>query len=134
MDIYKILRRITEGMILSHAKETEKIVRMLAVSIFWDKEVTDDELDESYSILREHFENLGVSNEEIEVIKGELDSMIRSFKMDSMNFIKEKKALLDGLVKLEEDEKQYCFDLIRKVLYSDGLNEKEQRLIDKINI
>ncbi len=133
MDIFKMMRQISKNMVLSHAKETEKIVRMLAVSIYWDEEVTDEELDEAYKLLRVHFENLNVSDDEIEVIKGELDGVIRSFKIEKLTFIKEKKVLLDSLVELKDEEKQYCFELIRKVLRSDGLNEKEQRFIDKIN-
>lgn len=129
MNIAKMLQNFGDNLLLSHVKETETLVRLLAVAIFLNEDVTMDETDETYKILRVHFEKLGVSDDEISLIKKKLDEKVSDFKKDRMNFIDSKKTLLMSLK--NNENKKYYLELMKKVFESDGLDETEKNFLKK---
>lgn len=131
MNVFELLfNNIGKNMAFSHLTETERIVKVLAVAIFYNEEVTEQELVESYKIIRKHFEELGVDDDEIELIKKELQTKLNEYQTDRVVFIEDKKQFLSGFS--DDESKDYILDLLKRVFEADGLDDKEKEALDKL--
>ena len=130
MSFKEFIDNIGDRLLLSHEKETELLVKLLAVAIFIDEEKTDEELVEAHKVLRIHFENLGVEDDEIKYIKQKLDDKLLSFQNDHYEYVVAKNDVFKGLK--SDENNQYLIDLIKKVFKADGMDAKEEEFVRKV--
>ena len=132
MNLFKLIEAMGENLMLSHISETNLLVKILSVSTYLNREVTNNEIEEAYKILRVHFEKLGVEDDEISLIKKKFDEAISKYQDDKSSFVAAKRELFKDLK--ESEHRDYYLSLIVSVLESDGVDNIEREwLIDLKN-
>lgn len=115
---------------LTHVEESKKIVTLLSVAVFWNEEVTENEIEESYKTIREYFSNLGVESDEIELIKKQFIQKIYEYQENRMVFVEDKKNFLSSLT--DDDSKDDLITMMEKVFESDGIDDCEKEALDQL--
>lgn len=135
MNLLRFFQNMTDKMILSHKKDSDKMILILSVSAYWDGKVSDEEVDTAFKIITKHFRDMGVSYEEIKYIKAVFQDKIREFRTNNNSFYQARKELFQDLKNLESDEeREFYLKIAKKILVSDGLVEKEKILLEKLDI
>ena len=132
MELFSLLleKLGTKGIAFSHLNETQRIIRILAVAVFYNEEVTEEEIIECNKIIRHHFSKLDVEDDEIELIKKEFQSKLNEYQNDRTVFADDKKEFFSGFT--DERSKEDIIELMLRVFESDGLDEKEKSAIETL--
>lgn len=119
MGLLEILKEGLEKLCLTNTSETKKMVTLMAVTIFWDKEIDERELVKAKNIVKEHFWNLGCEEEEITYIIVSFKEKIKSYKRDERVF-REDRVWLNNLIKEDKYEDRIFLEYAKKILEADG--------------
>ena len=130
MNLFKLIEAMGENLMLSHISETNLLVKILSVSTYLNREVTNSEIEEAYKILRVHFEKLGVEDDEISLIKKKFDESLSKYQDDKSSFVAAKRELFKDLK--ESEHRNYYLGLIVNVLESDGVDNIEREWLNDL--
>lgn len=125
-NLIKLLKEGLESICLTNKVETKKIVTLMAVSVYWDKEVDDRELIEAKKIIDEHFKLRGLEDEEITYIKVSFKERIKEYKKNERVFV-EDRIWLNKLIEEDKYEDRIYIDYAKKILESDGYISNRER-------
>lgn len=124
----KIIEHIANEFMLSNSKESKRLCLLLAISIYWDNEVVDAEIDKASEILRVSFSSLGVHNDELELMRQILLNRLESYRADRSIFLMDKKEML-SFIEMPENSKYR--KMMISVFEADGvITESEKMMID----
>jgi len=125
-NLIKILKEGLESICLTNKLETKKIVTLMAVSVYWDREIDDRELIEAKRIINEHFKLRGLEDEEITYIVVSFKERIKEYKKDERVY-REDRIWLNKLIENDAYEDRIYIGYAKKIFESDGYISNSER-------
>ncbi len=113
------LKKGLESLCLTDKIETKKIVSLMAVSVFWDREIDEREIQAAREIIFDHFAKRGADEEEIQYIYSEFRDRLQQFQNNERIF-REDRIWLNKLIKEDNYEDRYCIKYAKGILEADG--------------
>lgn len=131
MKIGKIINDFIEGLLVEKPEEVKTLKRIIALAVFWDKVVKEQEIQVAIELLEEKLNEMGLSGKAIDLIIDDFKELVHSYENDYSSFLEDRKWFFVALKNEEIDEKYLLF--FECVFKSDGeISDSEAVMLQKI--
>ena len=127
MSIFTKLVDYLENFALSDLSESKKFINIVALAVYMDKKICEEEVKKAKSLLISQFQQHNLSHKEIELILYDFDEKLDNYKKNEDQFLSDKVWIRKVVKESTQKESQLITNFFSEIFDSDDIVSPEER-------
>ncbi|MEA2011913.1 MAG: hypothetical protein U9O87_02335 [Verrucomicrobiota bacterium] len=126
------LLKIIEDLVVTDSKQVNILAKLTALAVFYDEKVYENEISKAKEILLEQFDELNLTDTEMELGLSTFDDLLEEYSHNLTKFIEDKRWLNNIMSQISNEERTEFISILKKIFDADGfLGEDEISILFK---